>query len=45
MPKIRPLAIVCMGPDELAKFYCEVFDIKVIACPRRSSKKRAHPFD
>ena len=30
MPKIRHLAIVCMDPEKLAKFYCEVFDMKVV---------------
>ena len=29
MPKIRHLAIMCMDPQKLAKFYCEVFDMKV----------------
>jgi catechol 2,3-dioxygenase-like lactoylglutathione lyase family enzyme len=29
MPKIRHLAIVCMDPEALAKFYCEVFDMKI----------------
>jgi catechol 2,3-dioxygenase-like lactoylglutathione lyase family enzyme len=28
MPKIRHLAIVAMDPDKLAKFYCEVFEMK-----------------
>jgi catechol 2,3-dioxygenase-like lactoylglutathione lyase family enzyme len=37
MPKIRHLAIVCMDPEELAKFYCEVFDMKVIARNGRSN--------
>jgi catechol 2,3-dioxygenase-like lactoylglutathione lyase family enzyme len=30
VPKIRHLAIVCMDPEKLAKFYCEVFDMKVV---------------
>ena len=30
MPKIRHLAIMCMDPEKLAKFYCEVFDMKVV---------------
>ena len=30
MPKIRHLAIVCMDPEKLAQFYCEVFDMKVV---------------
>jgi catechol 2,3-dioxygenase-like lactoylglutathione lyase family enzyme len=30
VPKIRHLAIVCMDPEALAKFYCEVFDMKVV---------------
>jgi catechol 2,3-dioxygenase-like lactoylglutathione lyase family enzyme len=29
MPKIRHLAIVCMDPEALAKFYCDVFDMKI----------------
>jgi predicted enzyme related to lactoylglutathione lyase len=28
MPKIKHLAIVCMDPENLAKFYCEVFEMK-----------------
>jgi catechol 2,3-dioxygenase-like lactoylglutathione lyase family enzyme len=28
MPKIRHIAIVAMDPDKLAKFYCEVFEMK-----------------
>src|ERR1700761_2172653 len=31
MPKIRHMAIVCMDPDNLAKFYCDVFDMKVVS--------------
>ena len=30
MPKIRHLAIMCMDPQKLAKFYCDVFDMKVV---------------
>jgi catechol 2,3-dioxygenase-like lactoylglutathione lyase family enzyme len=37
MPKIRHLAIVCMDPDQLARFYCEVFDMKVIGRNGRSN--------
>jgi catechol-2,3-dioxygenase len=37
MPKIKHLAIVCMDPDNLAKFYCEVFDMKVIGRNGRSN--------
>jgi len=37
MPKIRHLAIVCMDPEQLAKFYCEVFDMKVIGRNGRSN--------
>jgi len=29
MPKIKHMAIVCMDPEELAKFYCDVFDMKI----------------
>jgi catechol 2,3-dioxygenase-like lactoylglutathione lyase family enzyme len=31
MPKIRHLAIMCMDPQKLAKFYCEVFDMKIVS--------------
>jgi len=37
MPKIRHLAIICMDPEKLAKFYCEVFEMKVVA--RSESRK------
>ena len=30
MPKIRHLALMCMNPEKLAKFYCEVFDMEVV---------------
>ena len=30
MPKIRHLAIICMDPEKLAKFYCDVFEMKVV---------------
>lgn len=30
MAKIKHLAIICMDPDALARFYCEVFDLKVV---------------
>jgi len=30
MPKIRHLAVICMNPEKLAKFYSEVFDMKVV---------------
>ena len=30
MPKIRHLAVICMDPEKLAKFYSEVFDMKVV---------------
>lgn len=36
-PKIRHLAIVCMDPEKLARFYCEVFDMKVIERNGRSN--------
>ena len=29
MPKVRHLAIVCMDHEELARFYCDVFDMKI----------------
>jgi catechol 2,3-dioxygenase-like lactoylglutathione lyase family enzyme len=31
MPKIRHLAVICMDPEKLAKFYCDVFEMKVVA--------------
>ena len=37
MPKIRHLAIVCMDPEKLAKFYCEVFDMKIVQRNGRSN--------
>jgi catechol 2,3-dioxygenase-like lactoylglutathione lyase family enzyme len=36
-PKIRHLAIVCMDPEALAKFYCEVFDMTVVGRNGRSN--------
>jgi catechol-2,3-dioxygenase len=35
--KIKHLAIVCMDPEKLAQFYCEVFDMNVIARNGRSN--------
>ena len=29
MAKIKHLAIICMDPNKLAEFYCDVFDMKV----------------
>jgi catechol 2,3-dioxygenase-like lactoylglutathione lyase family enzyme len=37
MPKIRHLALICMDPEKLAKFYCDVFEMKVVA--RSESRK------
>jgi hypothetical protein len=34
MPRIRHLAIVCMDPEKLAQFYCEVFDMSADAIRR-----------
>jgi catechol 2,3-dioxygenase-like lactoylglutathione lyase family enzyme len=31
MPKIRHLALICMDPEKLAKFYCDLFEMKVMA--------------
>jgi catechol 2,3-dioxygenase-like lactoylglutathione lyase family enzyme len=36
MPKIRHLAIVCMDPENLAKFYCEVFEMKEVTRATRN---------
>ena len=30
MPKIRHLAVICMNPEKLAKFYCDVFEMEVV---------------
>jgi catechol-2,3-dioxygenase len=30
MAKIKHIALICMDPDKLAQFYCEVFDMKVM---------------
>ncbi|MGE0651292.1 MAG: VOC family protein [Alphaproteobacteria bacterium] len=30
MPKIRHIAIIAMDPEELGKFYCDVFDMEII---------------
>jgi catechol 2,3-dioxygenase-like lactoylglutathione lyase family enzyme len=37
MPKIRHLAVICMDPEKLAKFYCEVFDMKVVGRSGRNN--------
>jgi catechol 2,3-dioxygenase-like lactoylglutathione lyase family enzyme len=29
-PKIRHLAIMCMDPQKLADFYCDVFEMKIV---------------
>jgi len=38
MPKIRHLAVVCMDPENLAKFYCDVFEMKVVARSDRGGR-------
>jgi catechol 2,3-dioxygenase-like lactoylglutathione lyase family enzyme len=38
MPKIRHLAMVCMDPVKLAKFYCEVFDMKEVTRSERGGR-------
>ena len=30
MAKIKHIALICMDPDKMAQFYCEVFDMKVM---------------
>ena len=30
MPKLRHLAIIAMNPEELAKFYCDVFEMEIV---------------
>lgn len=37
MPKIRHLAVICMDPEKLAKFYCEVFEMKVVGKSGRNN--------
>jgi catechol 2,3-dioxygenase-like lactoylglutathione lyase family enzyme len=37
MPKIRHLALICMDPEKLAKFYCDVFDMKVVGKSGRNN--------
>ena len=37
MAKIKHIAIVCMDPDKLAQFYCDVFDMKVVSRNGRSN--------
>lgn len=31
MPKIRHLAIMCMDPEKLREFYCDVFEMKFLS--------------
>ncbi|MEA2907083.1 MAG: hypothetical protein QOG83_1225 [Alphaproteobacteria bacterium] len=38
MPKIRHLAVICMDPEKLAKFYCEVFDMTVVGRSGRGGR-------
>jgi catechol 2,3-dioxygenase-like lactoylglutathione lyase family enzyme len=38
MPKIRHLAMVCMDPDKLAKFYCDVFEMKEVTRNTREGR-------
>lgn len=42
MPKIRHLAIISMNPEKLAKFYCEVFEMKEV---HRSPNGNVHLTD
>jgi catechol 2,3-dioxygenase-like lactoylglutathione lyase family enzyme len=37
MPKIRHLAVICMDPEKVAKFYCDVFDMKVVGRSGRNN--------
>lgn len=30
MPKLRHLAVVAMNPEEMARFYCDVFEMTII---------------
>src|SRR5215470_12153832 len=38
MPKIRHLAVICMDPEKLAQFYCDVFEMKVVARSTRNGQ-------
>ena len=31
MPKIRHIAVISMNPEKLAKFYCDVFEMEIVA--------------
>src|SRR4051812_20476704 len=37
MPKIRHLAVICMDPEKLAKFYSEVFEMKIVGRSGRNN--------
>ena len=37
VPKIRHLAVMCMNPEKLAKFYCEVFDMEEVGRTPRAA--------
>lgn len=37
MPKIKHIAIVTMDPEKLAKFYCDVFEMKVVQRNKRGN--------
>ena len=38
MPKIRHMAMICMDPEKLAKFYCEVFEMKEVTRATRNGR-------
>ena len=38
MPKIRHLAVICMDPEKLAQFYCDVFEMKVVGRSTRNGQ-------
>ena len=38
MPKIRHLAVICMDPEKLAKFYCDVFEMTEVTRNTRNGR-------
>jgi predicted enzyme related to lactoylglutathione lyase len=37
VPKLKHIAIVCMDPEKLAEFYCDVFDMKIVQRNKRGN--------
>jgi catechol 2,3-dioxygenase-like lactoylglutathione lyase family enzyme len=38
MPKIRHLAVICMDPEKLARFYCDVFEMTEVTRATRNGR-------